>query len=88
MKPKNIENRKRQRKKEAVAGVVAFSLLQLLSAGCFAALCFIPDLPRWLWYIFAGLAVLCAVMIIPGVLLLKGRFREIEGGELDEASQY
>lgn len=88
MRPKSIEDRKRQLKKEAVTGVIAFAVLQLLCTGCFAGLCFIPDLPRWLWYIFMGLAVFCAVMIIPGALLLKGRFHEIEGGELDEASQY
>lgn len=88
MKPGNIEDRKRKLKKEAVVGVTAFAVLQLLCTASFMGLCCIPDLPRWLWYIFAGFAVFCAAMIIPGALLLKGRFREIEGGELDEASQY
>lgn len=88
MKPKNIEEHKRKLKKEAVLGVAAAAFFQLLSAGCLFALCLVPDLPQWLWYIFMGLAVFTTVMIIPGVLLLKGRFREIEGGELDEASQY
>ena len=88
MKPKSIEEHKRKLKKEAVLGVAAAGFLQLLSAGCLFALCLIPDLPQWLWYIFMGSAVFCTVMIIPGVLLLKGRFRGIEGGELEEASQY
>lgn len=88
MKPKSIEEHKRKLKKEAVLGVAAAGFFQLLSAGCLFALCLVPDLPQWLWYIFMGLAVFCAVMIIPGVLLLKGRFREIEGGELDAAAEY
>ena len=31
---------------------------------------------------------LCAALIIPALRVLKIRFQEIEGGELDAASQY
>ena len=32
------------------------------------------------------LAVLCLVAIIPAIVVLKQRFKEIEGGELDAAA--
>lgn len=86
MKPENTE--KRKRKREAVRGVMLFFLVQ---AGCivgFGALCFIPDLPRWLFYLFAALAVLCVIPMVAALAVLKNRFQEIEGGELDEARQY
>lgn len=86
MKPENTE--KRKRKREAVRGVVLFALLQAGCIGCFAALCAIPDLPRWLFYLFAALAVLCVIPMVAALAVLKNRFQEIEGGELDEARQY
>lgn len=86
MKPENTE--KRKRKREAVRGVVLFALLQAGCIGGFAALCAIPDLPRWLFYLFAALAVLCVVPLLLALVALKQRFQEIEGGEFDEARQY
>ena len=65
-----------------------FALLQVASAICFGALCFIPDAPMWLIALFGGLAVLCLVLIVPVLLVLKERLREIEGGEWDAAGQY
>ena len=65
-----------------------FALLQLACAACFAALCFIPDLPRWLFWPFAALAGLCGLLIIPALVVLKQRFKEIEGGEYDAATEY
>lgn len=88
MKPRNIEERKAQRKRSAVRGVMFFVVLQLASAACLGALCLIPDLPRWCFILFAALAALCILLIVPAVWVLKERFREIEGGELDEAGQY
>ena len=88
MKPENIEQRKAQRKKSAIRGVVFFALLQLAGAVCFGALCFIPDVPGWFVVLFGGLAGLCLLLIIPAVLVLKQRFNEIEGGELDAAAEY
>lgn len=88
MKPENIEDVKAQRKRSAVMGVVLFTLLQLACAAAFGALCFIPDIPGWLFGLFCGLALLCLGLIIPAFLLLKDRFEEIEGGELDAAGKY
>lgn len=86
--PANIETRRRRYRRQAVLGVVLFALLQLCCAGCFAALCLIPDLPRWLFWLFAAAGVFCAGLMIPALIVLKQRFHEIEGGELDAAAEY
>ena len=65
-----------------------FGSIQLASALCFGALCFIPEIPGWCMILFGGLAVFCLLLLIPAVLLLKDRFKEIEGGELDAAAEY
>jgi len=88
MRPENIEARKAERKRSAVTGVGLFVLLQLASALCFAALCFIPDVPGWFPVLFGVLAAVCLLLIIPALILLKQRFEEIEGGELDAAGKY
>lgn len=88
MRPENIETRKTQRKRSAVRGVLLFALLQLACAACFGALCFVQDLPGWCVILFGVLAALCLVMILPAVLVLRQRFKEIEGGEQDAAAEY
>lgn len=88
MKPENTEARKKQRKRSAVRGVLLFALLQLACAAGFGALCFIPGVPTWFVVLFGGLAALCLVLILPALLVLKDRFKEIEGGELDAAGKY
>lgn len=84
----SIEMRKRGHRRGAVAGVAFFTGIQIISAAGFAALCLIPDLPVWAFWLFAALAVFCLALILPVLLLLKQRFEEIEGGELDEAGKY
>lgn len=88
MKPENIDKAKARRKRSAVRGVAFFTLLQLACAGCFWALRLIPELPGWCAALFGGLALLCLALIVPALLVLKTRFREIEGGELDAAAKY
>lgn len=88
MKPENTEERRKQRKRSAVRGVLLFALLQLACAACFGALCLIPDMPSWFVVLFGGLAALTLVLILPALLVLKDRFKEIEGGELDAAGKY
>lgn len=88
MKPENIEVRKARRKREAVRSVVLFALLQAACVITFTALCRIPDLPRWLFYLFAALGALCVVPVLFALWALRQRFREIEGGELDASGQY
>ncbi len=82
------EDQRRHRRRQAVLGVTLFTLLQAACTACFAALCFIPDLPRWAFRLFAALAVLCGLPVIPALVVLKQRFKEIEGGECDAAAEY
>lgn len=86
--PADIEARKRKARRQAVLGVVFFGLLQLACTACFGALCLIPGLPGWLFWLFAVLAVCCAALMIPALVVLKQRFKEIEGGEFDAAAEY
>lgn len=88
MKPVNIEERKARYKREAVCGILFFALIQLACIVTFVALCMIPDLPAWLFYLFVAMAIFCIVPMIFALKVLRQRFQEIEGGELDEASQY
>ena len=88
MKPENTEKRKERRKRSAVRGVVFFALLQVACAVCFGSLCMIPGMPQWCVILFGVLAVLCLALILPALLVLKDRFKEIEGGELDAAGKY
>ena len=88
MKPESIDARKARRKREAVRGVLLFALLQIGCVVAFASLCWIPGLPRWLFYLFAALAILCLLPLLGAVKALRQRFKEIEGGELDAAGQY
>ena len=76
------------RKREAVRGVVFFGLIQLACIAGFSTLCFIPGLPFWAAALFGVLAVLCGLPLFPAIAVLKQRFKEIEGGELDAAAQY
>lgn len=79
---------KRRRRRQAALSVAAFALLQFACAAFFAALCFIPDLPRWVCWLFAALAGVCGLLVVPALVVLKQRFDEIEGGEYDAAAEY
>ena len=54
----------------------------------FTALCFIPDLPRWASRLFAALAGVSGLLVLPALVVLKQRFQEIEGGEFYAAAEY
>ena len=88
MRPGNIEEKKASQKRGAVRGVVLFALLQACCAVGFWALGTIPGLPGWCRALFWILAAGCLVLVIPAVWMLKIRFREIKGGELDAAGEY
>ena len=90
MTQKNIDTAAVQtrRKKDAVRGVIFFGLIQVITAVCLGAMYFIPDMPHWLGLIFVGMAAFCLLLLIPAFVVLKQRFKEIEGGELDEAGKY
>lgn len=86
--PADIDRRRRRYRRQAVLGVAVFGLLQLACTVCFGALCLIPNLPGWLFTLFAALAVFCAALMVPALVVLKQRLTEIKGGELDEALKY
>lgn len=88
MKQESIEDKKEKRKREAVYGVLGFAALQIICAAVFGSLCFIPDVPRGAIWCFLVLAAACLLLIIPALCVIKERFKEIEGGELDAAGQY
>ena len=65
-------------KREAVIGIVMFGLIQLACVVGFWALCLIPDLPQWLFILFAAFGMFCAALMIPALWALKKRFQEID----------
>lgn len=80
--------RQARRKRDAVRGLLFFGVLQVITCVAFLALCFIPGLPQWAITLFLALGILSLAMIIPALLVLRSRFKEIEGGELDAAGKY
>lgn len=88
MKQESIKEKKTKRKKEAVYGILGFAALQVVCAAAFGSVCFIPDIPQGIFWCFLALAVLCLLLIVPALCVLKERFKEIEGGELDAAGKY
>ena len=93
--PKNIDPGQRAQKKDARKGAaffalvqLAMALLQLLCAVGLAALALLVEMPGWCAGLLWALAALCAALIIPALRVLKIRFQEIEGGELDAARKY
>ncbi len=84
----NIKAKQARRKRDAVRGLLFFGVLQVITCVAFLALCFIPGLPQWAITLFLVLGILSLAMIIPALLVLRSRFNEIEGGELDAAGKY
>ena len=88
MRPENIEAKKAARKRDAVRGLL---LLTLVQGGCAAGLCALgalPGLPGWGRILFWIAAAGCLAILLPALIMLKKRFEEIEGGELDAAGKY
>ena len=88
MRQEGIKEKKAKRKKEAVYGILAFVALQFVCAVAFGSVCFVPDAPKGMFWCFLALATLCLLLIVPALCVLKERFKEIEGGELDAAGKY
>ena len=84
MKHESTEARQARRKRDAVRGILFFAMLQIITSVACASLCFIPGMPRWAII----LCLVLAILIIPALFVLKSRFKEIEGGELDAAGKY
>lgn len=88
MKPENTKEQQTRRKWDAVRGLLFFAMLQIITAVVCASLCFIPGMPQWAIILCLVLAILPLILIIPALFVLRSRFKEIEGGELDAAGKY
>lgn len=86
--PNDIKAVQSRRKRDAVRGILFFAVLQIITSIACASLCFIPGMPQWAITLCLILAIACLALIIPALLVLKSRFHEIEGGELDAAGKY
>ena len=84
----SIEARRRSRKRAAVVGTAVFIVFQLAMAALFGWICCLPGMPGWGVVLFGAATAVSLVLIVPALLVLRGRFREIEGGELDAAGKY
>lgn len=74
-----------KQKRAAVRSVLVFALIMIVPVVALTMLLFVPDLSVLLLILFAVLDVLCLLPLIMAPVVLRQRFREIEGGELDEA---
>ena len=88
MPPESIEQKKTRRKRAALWSGGLYALFQLAVAVLLSALANLSDTPGWLRVICLLLAGLSVAAILPLPMLLKKRFKEIEGGELDAAAEY
>ena len=77
-----------KRKKDALQSAVLSSVLMLLSGGVLLILCAVYDV-KGIWRALLTIAALLDLAaIVPVWILLKKRWKEIEGGEEDAAAQY
>lgn len=87
MKPENIEAAQKARKRDALWSAALHILTQGLAA-LFLLWLGTRTERGWLNGLFLLLAALSLVGIPPIFVVLKQRFKEIEGGELDAAGKY
>ncbi len=81
------ENTKAQQRRDAIKSAVLSSLLQIAAA---AVLLWVRSAVPivWLSRVLLILAALDLLSLIPTFVVLKQRFKEIEGGEIDAARKY
>lgn len=77
---------KRRQKKNAV--IAAMTMILLMSPGIILPIWVRSIDPNVPWALVIVIALLDGALIIGTLLALKERIKEIEGGELDEASKY
>jgi len=89
MKQSNTDfTAQQKRKKDALQSAVLSSVLMLLSGGVLLILCAVYDV-EGIWRALLTIAALLDLTaIIPVWILLKKRWKEIEGGEEDAAAKY
>ena len=77
-----------KRKKDALHSAVLSTVMMLLSGGVLLILCAVYDV-EGIWRALLTIAALLDLAaIVPVWILLKKRWKEIEGGEEDAAAQY
>ena len=67
----------RREKHGAAVGFLLFCLLQAACVIVFVALTWIPELPAWAQLLFYALAAFCALLVLPALVALRVRWREI-----------
>lgn len=82
MKPENTDWQRRE-KRGAAIGFLLFCLLQAACVVAFAALAWIPELPRWAQILFYALAAFCALLVLPALGALRVRWRELTQSNLE-----
>ena len=87
MKPSDTDIDHRQQKHHAVRGAAVFGVGQGLSALLFLWLRG-QFQPQWMKTLLLVLAIGHLTALIPTLVALKQRLKEIEGGELDAARKY
>ena len=86
MKQESIEQRKERLKSQADSSAMVAMALHFLLACLLGLFCIVPD--TVIRVISGGSALFCVVRIFGINWALQQRYKEIEGGELDEASKY
>ena len=89
MRPENIEQARAARKKGAIWSAVYHVLFQLAATVLPGMLLwFWEDMPLGLHILSVVLIVMCLIPILPILVALSRRLKEIEGGEEDDARMY
>ena len=81
---RTLEDRKRRHKRQAVTGVCVCTALLLPCIIVCVGLSLFPPMPWWGKVLAAAGAVVCIFSLV----VLRQRFKEIKGGELDAAAEY
>lgn len=84
---RNIKS-KRQRKREAVQGVLFFAVLRIAAVVILLWSISLAQTPPWLQLLLGILALVMGLPVLFVGPTLKQRWKEIEGGEQDAAAQY
>ena len=85
---RTLEDRTRRHKRQAVTGVCVCTALLLPCIIVCVGLSLFPPLPWWGTALAAAGAAVCIVPVIFSLVVLRQRFKEIKGGELDAAAEY
>lgn len=86
MKQENTDERKERLKCQADESALIHLVLNLLMAVLMGLMCVVPN--TLIRIISGGWALICVARMVGVYWALQQRYKEIEGGELDEAGKY